>query len=464
MAKLIADSFRSDPRVAEAKALVLETIAEYQARITGVRPPDPELRKSYGEVIDEFGELRGGALFYPYLGSGIGAGPLVELADGSVKYDFISGIGVHHWGHSHPALLEASLTAAMQDTVMQGNLQQNTESVELARILLAAANSKGAALKHCFFSTSGATANENALKIIFQKKSPANRLLAFEGCFMGRTLALAHITDRAAYREGLPPMMSVDYVPFFDPDRPAESTKSSVEHLKRYLARYPGRHAAMIFELVLGEGGFYPGTRDFFVALMEAAKENALAVMVDEIQTFGRTTELFAYQDLGLDEFIDAVTIGKLAHVPATLFKGEFKPKPGLLSQTFTSTTAAIFAARVIIKGLLEDGCFGQDGKIARLHHHFERRLREIGDRHPGLINGPFGIGGMIAFTPFLGDPNKVQKFVHALFDAGVISFYCGPDHSRVRFLIPVGAISPEQIDDALGIVEATLVKVANAS
>jgi 4-aminobutyrate aminotransferase-like enzyme len=464
MAKLIADSFRSDPRVAQAKALVLETLAEYQARITGVRPPDPALKRPYQDLIDEFGELRGGALLYPYLGAGIGRGPLVELADGSVKYDFISGIGVHHWGHSHPAIVEASLSAAMQDTVMQGNLQQNAESVELARILLVAANSKGAALKHCFFSTSGATANENALKVIFQKRTPADRLLAFEGCFMGRTLALSHITDRAAYREGLPAMMSVDYVPFFNQEHPAESTKSSVEHLRRYLARYPGRHAAMIFELVLGEGGFYPGSRDFFAALMEVAKENGLALMVDEIQTFGRTTELFAYQDLGLDEFVDVVTIGKLAHVPATLFKGEFKPKPGLLSQTFTSTTAAIFAARVIIKGLLEDGYFGRDGKIARLHDHFERRLREIGERHPGLIAGPFGIGGMIAFTPFRGDPDKVKKFVHALFDAGVISFYCGSDYSRVRFLIPVGAISPEQIDDALDIVETTLGKVANAS
>lgn len=464
MAKLTAELFRLDPRVTQARALVLEALAEYQARITGVRPPDPQLRKSYDEMIDEFGELRGGALFYPYLGSGIGAGPLVELADGSVKYDFISGIGVHHWGHSHPVIVEAGLLAAMQDTVMQGNLQQNTESVELARILLAGANSKGAPLSHCFFSTSGATANENALKVIFQKKSPADRLLAFEGCFMGRTLALSQITDRAAYREGLPPTMSVDYVPFFNPDRPEKSTKSSVEHLKRYLARYPGRHAAMIFELVLGEGGFYPGTREFFAALMEVVKENGLAVMVDEIQTFGRTTELFAYQGLGLDEFIDVVTIGKLSHVAATLFKGEFKPKPGLLSQTFTSTTAAIFAARVIIKGLLEGGYFGRDGKISRLHEHFEQRLREMGERYPGLIAGPFGIGGMIAFTPFRGDPDKVKTFVHALFDAGVISFYCGPDYSRVRFLIPVGAISLEQIDDALAIVEATLVKVANAS
>jgi len=461
MTELVADSFFSDPRVAQAKDLLLGALAEHQAEITGIRPPDPDLKKSCDEIIAEFGELRGGPLFYPYLGSGIGRGPLVELADGSVKHDFISGIGVHYWGHSHPEIVEAALDAALSDIVMQGNLQQNVESASLARMLLDAANAAGADLRHCFFSTSGAMADENALKIIFQAKSPADRLLAFSNCFSGRTLALSNVTDRPAYRAGLPLTMSVDYVPFFDPERPAESAKRSVDHLERHLARYPGRHAAMLFELVQGEGGFSPGDRDFFIALMEILKQNNVAVMVDEIQTFGRTTELFAYRHFGLDEFVDVVTIGKLSQVCATLFREEFKPKPGLLSQTFTSSTAAIHAARVIIGGLLERGYFGPDGKIARLHDHFVKRLSEIAGRHPELVSGPFGIGGMVAFTPFGGDHGKVMEFIHALFEAGVICFYCGSGPTRVRFLIPVGAITWTHIDEVAGIVEETLVAVA---
>ena len=167
---------------------------------------------------NNFQQFRGAKLFFPYLGSGIGKGSLVELADGSVKYDFISGIGVHHWGHSNATLVEASVDAALQDTVMQGNLQQNAQGAVLAQEILSAANAGGATLSHCFFSTSGAMANENALKIIFQKKYPADRVLAFEGCFMGRTLALSAITDREEYRQGLPATLSVDYLPFFDPD------------------------------------------------------------------------------------------------------------------------------------------------------------------------------------------------------------------------------------------------------
>jgi 4-aminobutyrate aminotransferase-like enzyme len=460
MSKTIAENFFSDPRVSEAKRLLLEALDEHQRQLQGVRSSDPELTPSYDELLKEFGQLRGGSLFFPYLGSGIGNGCLVELADGSVKYDFISGIGVHHWGHSHPAIIEAAIDAALRDTIMQGNLQQIAESVDVTRDLLAAANRYGARLAHCFLSTSGAMANENALKLIFQKKYPADRLLAFEGCFMGRTLALSQVTDKPDYREGIPRTLAVDYVPYYDATRPEESIRSAVECVKRYLHRYPGKHAAMCFELVLGEGGFYPGSRDFFVALMELAKQNQLAVMLDEIQTFGRTEQLFAFQHFKLDEYVDVLTLGKLSQLCAALFTEEYKPKPGLLSQTFTTSTAAMFAARAILRGLLEGDYFGPDGKIARLHH-FIGRLKEIQGRHPDLIAGPFGIGAMIAFTPFGGEPSRVKEFVHALFEAGVISFYAGSDRLRVRFLIPVGAVSFRDIDAVASLIEDTLVRMA---
>ncbi len=459
MSKTVANDFMSDPRIAQAKKLLLETLSDHQQMLTGIRASDPNLRRSYGELLERFAEIRGAKTFFPYLGSGIGKGPLVELADGSVKYDFISGIGVHHLGHSSPALVEASVEAALQDTVMQGNLQQNTQAVFLAREILTAANIKGASLDHCFFATSGAMANENALKIIFQKNTPADRILAFEGCFMGRTLALSSITDKPEYRQGLPALLPVDYVPFFDPARPEESTKAAVDSLNRYLARYPGRHAAMCFELILGEGGFHVGQENFFMSLMEIIKQNNIAIFIDEIQTFGRTEELFAFQYFGLDDFVDVVTIGKLSQVCATLFRAHYNPQPGLVSQTFTAGTAAFFAGSVIIRELCEGGYFGPDGKIAQYHKHFVNRLESIQKRHPTLIAGPFGFGAMVAFTPLEGNPKKVKEFIQALFEAGVISFYGGTDLTRVRFLIPVGALRFEDIDNVANIVEETLMQ-----
>jgi acetylornithine aminotransferase len=140
----------------------------------------------------------------------------------------------------------------------------------------------------------------------------------------------------------------------------------------------------MIFELILGEGGFYAGSRDFFSALMDILKRHSITVLADEIQTFSRTTELFAFQHFGLDDFVDVVTVGKSAQVCATLFTEEYNPRPGLLSQTFISSTSELFAARVIIRGLMEGDYFGADGKIARFTIIL-KTPQSIAERHPDL-------------------------------------------------------------------------------
>jgi 4-aminobutyrate aminotransferase-like enzyme len=455
--ELIAMQLKSDPRLQQAKHLLLQILHDYQAKITGIRPPLSELTQSYQEVLEAFMQVRGGKLYFPYIGSGLGKGALVELLDGSIKYDMISGIGVHYWGHSHPDLLLASVDAALSDTIMQGHLQQNLDAFELSEILLQVSG-----LDHCFLCSSGAMANENALKIALQKKSPAQRILAFDGCFMGRTLAMAQITDKPGFREGLPYHLFVDYIPFYDANHPEESTAKAVAVLKKHLTRYPKQHALMCFELVQGEGGFYPGERSFFVALMQILKEHAIAIFIDEVQTFGRTPALFAFQYFNLEEFVDIVSIGKLSQVCATLFRSDFQPHAGLLSQTFTSSTVAIKSAIVIIQSLIKDGYFGPQGKIAQVHAYFKHKFEQIETTYPHLIRGPYGIGAMIAFTPLNGKPQQVTQFIQSLFQAGVISFIAGSNPARARFLVPMGAITTAEIDKIVEIVEKVLLEQAN--
>ncbi len=463
MRKLLADALASDRRVADGKRLILEALAEHQSRLTGPRAADPALQLTYDEAIDRFGKIRGGGLYYPYLGSGFGKGALVELADGSVKYDLITGIGVHGLGHGHRALVEAGLDAALVDTVMQGNLQQGRESLELAGKLVDLAGAGDSRLEHCFLTTSGAMANENALKMLFQKRSPAHRLLAFEGCFMGRTLALAQVTDKPAYRAGLPPTLVVDYVPFFDPDEPEESTERALAILRWHLDRYPGQYAAMSFELVLGEGGYYPGDSRFFTVLMEELRSQGVAIMVDEVQTFGRTSRLFAHQHFGLERFVDVVTIGKLSQVCATLFTGDLKPKPGLISQTFTGSTASILAAKRVIEELAEGACLGDDGKNLKLHNAMVQRLEAIAAKHPGSVSGPYGIGSMVAFTPWDGSIERTKALARAMFDAGVIGFMAGTDPARIRFLLPVAVLTESDIGPVGDIIETCLIQAGQS-
>ena len=303
-------------------------------------------------------------------------------------------------------------------------------------------------------------ANENALKILFQKRFPASRVLAFQHCFAGRTLALSQVTDKPAYRQGLPATLAVDYVPFFDALRPKESTAEAVASLENHLRLHPGDHACMIFELIQGEGaGYLPGDADFFRALMQILKKSGVSILMDEIQTFGRTSEFFAFQHFGLDEFVDAVTLGKLSQACATLVRAEFNPKPGLVSQTFTAPTVSIHAARVILRHMQEQNFLGPEGKIMRLSRHFTQKLEDLARRHPSLAAGPFGLGGMLAFTPLGGKTEWVTLFLHKLFDAGVIGFIAGESPARARFLLPVGSTEPSDIDAAFPILERVLLE-----
>ena len=460
--KLLAEQFRDDKRVIEAKRLILEALDDVHNRFPGVQSGTPKKKEGYEALIERLGGLRGSPLYFPYLSSGLGKGPLVELADGSVKYDLISGIGVHNWGHSHRDLVAAGIDAALEDTVMQGNLQQSSRVVQLTESIVSAATSKGAKLDYCFLTSSGAMANENALKLIFHKKHPANRILCFANCFAGRTLALSQLTDKPAYRIGLPINFQIDYIPFFDSHNPKESTRNSISTLKNYLSRYPGQHACMCFELVQGEGGYYPGDRRFFLAIMEILKKNEISIFIDEIQTFGRTYELFAYQHFGLDSFVDIVTIGKMTQVCATLFPDSYKPKRGLISQTFTASTSAIVAAQVIFNHLDNGGFFGVQGKNARLHKYFVDRLEHLVQQYHETIYGPYGIGAMVAFSIFDGSLEKTKAFVQALFEQGVIAFLAGQNPTRVRFLLPTAVLTNEDIAAIADIIEVTIKQMGN--
>lgn len=444
---LAADALLADPRIAVARKMFLEALRDHQRMLTDIRPADPARKADYDQTIQSFSALRGGDLYYPYLGSGIGHGALVELADGSVKYDMISGIGVHYFGHGHPLIVGAALDAAVSDIVMQGNLQQDREAMELTRLLLEQASIGGAKLAHCLLTTSGAMANENALKIAFQKRQPAQRLLAFEHCFAGRTMALAQVTDKAAYRVGLPTMLAVDYVPFFDPAAREQTTAAALLALRGHLARYPKQHAAMVLEVVQGEGGYHVGDRDFFVAICRELRKENIAIIFDEVQTFGRTTRLFGFQHFDLDEFADIVTIGKLSQLCATLFSAAYKPQPGLVSQTFTTSTSALFTGRAIIGELVNGDYFGPSGKIQRVHHWFRSRLERIAAEAPGSISGPFGLGAMIAFTPFDGSADTVRGLLARLFERGVIAFMAGSNPGRIRFLPPIGAVTEQDVE-----------------
>ena len=470
-----AQAFAENETVAGAIDSIIAELRAAQSSMTGARGPTAELAESYQQYLDRQAAVKGRGAYYPYIGSGLGNGPLVELADGSVKWDMINGIGVHMFGHSDPDLARTALRAALGDTVMQGNLQYNAEAVEMGELLVTEA-SRGSDLKHCFLINTGAMANESALKVCFQKHAPASRILAFADCFMGRSTTMAQIGDSAAGRVGVPLNVHVDYMPFFDPEQPESSTDYAVKRLSRQLERYPGQHACFVFELIQGEGGFNVAPREFFAPLMELCKEHGVAVWIDEIQTFGRTNEMFHFQELDLGQYVDVVTIGKMSQVCACLFTEHYNPKPGLLSATFIGSTIGLQVGAQMLRRLRDGGYYGPDGRIAQLHAAFRQRMAALVDRHPQwfpavphpsgasrVASGVFGgTGGMMRLTPFAGAKDPIVRACNVLFEEGVVAFYCGHEPFHIRFLPPVGVMEPQQFDSVFEILERTLERVAD--
>ena len=451
---LIADKFRSDPRVAEARRLLASALADAQTELQGAHGPQPELVPHYKQLLERLALARGGATYFPYLSSGVGNGPLVELADGSVKFDFITGIGVHGLGHSHPQMLDATIDAALEDTIMQGNLQQHPPSLHLCERMLKLACRQGAQLAHCLLSTSGAMANENALKIAFHNRQPADRLFAIDNCFAGRSIATAQLTDRPQYRQGIPTALAVDYLPMVTTESSSAEVDAGLAQLKKTLARYPGKHAAVWLELVAGEGGYYPAAPAYIRGICETAKAAGVLTIFDEVQSFSRLSQPFAFQHFGYDAFADIVTFGKITQVCGTLYRTELKPKGPLLSQTFIAASSSIAAGHRVLDCLESAECFGANSQNMQRHEVYVARMQQLSKQYPTKIRGPWGCGMMFAFTPADGSDAEATRMVHALYEAGLMSFLAGHDPARIRFLPPPAVTTKQHIEQACDIIE----------
>lgn len=459
-----ATSLLESRRYLDAKKELLAAIHERSSLLNQPRPPkSSETAIDYQKMIKEFEADRGRDLYFPYVSSGLGSGPWIELQDGSVKMDLITSIGVAFFGHTHPALMSEMADALASDP-LQGNLQPGHEAKALLRALISRVGSK-AKLKHGWLHCSGTMANETALKVIRQKKNPATRIFAFKDCFAGRSTAMQEITDNPKYREGQPTYNEVFHLSFFDSKLGLEaSVEKTIGEMRGQIAENPNRYAAVMLELIQGEGGFRYAPREYYVRVFEEAKKNNLAVWIDEIQTFGRTGELFAFQKFQLDEYVDVVTVGKLLQACAALYTPEYNPKPGLLAGTFTASATALRAGRKILELLDEGGYLGPGGRIQKLSDSFNTGLDRLAlTSCQGILGERRIIGGMIAFQPFSGSMDDVKAVLFKLFELGVVAFYCGHDPYFIRLLPPMGALTEEHIQTALGLIEQSLLAVAES-
>lgn len=433
-------------------------VKKLSQEITGVRHADSNLAPEAQARRERTGVARGRPLYHPYLGSSIGNGPYVELEDGSVKLDLINGIGIHILGHSHPRLIRAALEGALSDIVMQGNLQPNREYLELSERLVTLAGKKSR-LKYAWLATCGTMANENALKLTRQKRTPARMILAFNDAFAGRSTMMAEVTDNSAYKVGLPNYNEVLRLPFCGQKSGKPCYEETLRKLKEYVAQHENNISCLVFEPMQGEGGFRYGNRDFFVPLFEFCREKKIAVWADEVQTFMRTGELFAFETLGLGEYIDICTVAKTIQTGATLYTEEYNPQPGLIAGTFSGATVSLAVGNEILKILTEEGFLGPQGKIQKIHQKFVGMLNELNEGScKGLLMDAGGLGLMVAVTPYDGTKQKTEELIKRLFQNNLIAFSCGKDPYRIRFLLPA-VLQDQDIEVARGIIEKSILE-----
>ncbi len=435
---------------------LVNEVSQINSQIKGAHGPVEAFKEASKQKVDQTGQLRGRPLHYPYIGTGAGRGPYVELEDGSVKLDLINGIGIHLMGHSHPRVIAAALRGSLSDILTQGNLQPNNEYRVFTEKLVQIA-SKKSRIKHSWFSTCGTMANENALKIARQKNSPAKLVLSFKDAFAGRSTMMAEVTDNPAYKQGLPEYHEVLRIPFFDKKDPRSGEKA-LNAMKEHVAKHEAQIAVFGFEPMLGEGGYQAAPRDFFVPLLEFCKSKKIAVWADEVQTFARTGEYFAFETLDIGQYIDICTLAKTAQIGATLYTEEYNPKPGLIAGTFSGATPAMMAGMEMID-MLAEGYLGPEGRIQKIHDKFKAGINKLNETTcKGIAQDAGGMGLMFAFTPLDGKKETVNAFLNKLFHNGVIAFPCGKDPVRARFLIPA-VIQDADIDFALQVIEKTLLE-----
>jgi acetylornithine/N-succinyldiaminopimelate aminotransferase len=338
--------------------------------------------------------------------------------DGREYLDLLAGIAVCNLGHSHPELLTAMRDQA-ERLIHVSNLFYQEEQLILAEKLLATC-----ALDKAFFCNSGAEANEAAIKLARRymrkiKGREAYEVISLAGSFHGRTLATLTATGQDKVKDGFAPLPEgFQTVPFGD-----------FSALERAVS---GKTAAVLLEIIQGEGGVQPLANDYLAAVQELCRGRGVLLMVDEVQTgMGRSGTFWAHQQAALRP--DVLTTSKaLANglpMGAMLCTDEAALgfEPGSHATTFGGGPVPSMVAAKVVDILLRDDL---PGRAARLGELAQGLFREVQAAHPGKIADVRGRGLMLGIE--LTFPG--QDVWRGLLEAG---FVLNLTQDRVLRLLP---------------------------
>lgn len=365
-----------------------------------------------------------------------GEGVYLYNTEGKKYLDFGSGIGVFALGYGNERYNQA-LKDQIDRLLHTSNLFYNEKAIGAAENIV-----KTTGLSKVFFTNSGTEAIEGALKLARKyayEKDPSKEyeVIAMKHGFHGRSQGALSITGTEKYREGMIPSQIVTkFVTFND----LEDVKKKINE----------NTCCIITEVIQGEGGIYPATKEFLQGLRELCDEHDILLIFDEIQCgMGRCGTMYAHEQYSVKP--DVMTLAKSlgCGVPVGAFvvsdKYEHILKVGDHGTTYGGNPFAACAVETVFHLYKEENILEHTKEVGS---YFNDVLETFAKEHPFIVEHR-GIGLMQGLQFDISVP--VSNVIKKALEKGLILLSAG--NNTLRFLPPL-VIKKEDIDRMICILE----------
>lgn len=360
--------------------------------------------------------------------------------------DFQQGWAVNSLGHT-PQCIQSALATQSARLINPSPAFYNEPSIELASLLV-----KNSCFDRVFFTSSGAEANEGAIKLArkygkkFKNSAGENRyeIITFNHGFHGRTLATMSASGKPGWDTIFAPQV-------------AGFPKADLNDLASIEKVVTDATVAVMLEPVQGEGGVIPATREFMRGLRALTRQHNLLLIVDEVQTgMGRTGEMFAYQlsDITPDIMTLAKGIGGGVPLAALLCREEIACfEPGDQGGTYTGNPLMTAVGAAVTKELLKPG-FLKSVKDKGIYLSDE--LVKLSNLHG--LRGERGVGLLRALKLGKDIGPAIVEAARGLEPFGLIINSPRPD--SLRFM-PALNVTTDEIDQMMEMLSTVFCKLA---
>ncbi|UCF81134.1 MAG: acetylornithine/succinylornithine family transaminase [Acidobacteriota bacterium] len=358
-----------------------------------------------------------------------GKGATVWDRDGKAYIDCIAGHGIVNIGHSNEAVVAAIEEQASRLITCSGVLYNDTR----ARLVEKLVGLAPARLKRAFLCNSGTESVEAAIKFARFTTKKTGFVCAMRS-FHGRTLGALSATHVPKYREPFEPLVpGFSFVPFNNFDKLEKAVADDT--------------AAVMLEVVQGEGGVHVGEEDFFRKVQKLCRERGVLLIIDEVQTgFCRTGRMFAFEHFSLEPDMVCLAKAIAGGVPmgAVLCSDAVEAPVGRHGTTFGGNPLACAASIAALDFMIEKDLAAA---AAEKGEYFEKNLdagsltkvREV--RRLGLMIG-------------IELKEKVKPHLLSLMEQGVLALPAG---ATVLRLLPPLTITHEELDTVASAVRKVL-------